>query len=94
MAREILEKTELNSEESIIYLDVKTLYTIVPLKKAVEIALRRLYEQVNLPETSRNTGYFVAQKLRTCIKKVPKVTVLNEGNKEVCPGCQKKVLKG
>ena len=24
-------------------------------------------------------------------KEVPKLTVLNEGNKEVCPGCQKKV---
>ena len=65
MAREILEKTELNSEQSIISLDVKFLYTIVPLKKAVEIDLRRLYEQVNPPETSRNTGYFVAQRIRT-----------------------------
>ena len=24
-------------------------------------------------------------------KEVPKLTVLNEGNKEVCPGCQKKL---
>ena len=53
MAREILEKTELDSDESIISLDVKSLYTNVPLKEAVEIALRRLYEQVNPSETSR-----------------------------------------
>ena len=55
MAREILEKTELVSDESIISLDVKSLYNNVPLKEAVEIALRRLYEQVNPPETSRKT---------------------------------------
>ena len=55
MAREILEKTELDSDESIISLDVKSLYTNVPLKEANEIALRRLYEQVNPPETSRKT---------------------------------------
>ena len=41
MARDILEKTELDSDESIISLDVKSLYTNVPLKEAVEIALRR-----------------------------------------------------
>ena len=106
MAREILEKTELFSEESTISLDVKSLYTNVTLKEEVEIALRRLYEQVNPPKTSRktmkkllkfavsklnfkckglryvkkrrfsngrlpcgNTGQFVAQRVRTCIKK-------------------------
>ena len=55
MARKILEKTELDSEESIISLDVKILYTNVPLKEAVEIVLRRLYEQVNPLELSRKT---------------------------------------
>ena len=50
-----MEKTELGSDESIISLDVKSLYTNVPLKEAVEIALRRLYEQVNPPERSRKT---------------------------------------
>ena len=55
MVREILEKIGLDSNESIISLDVKSLYTNVPLKEAVEIALRRLYEQVNPPETSRKT---------------------------------------
>ena len=45
----------MNSEESIISLDVKSLYTNVPLKEAVEIAQRRLFEQVNPPEASRKT---------------------------------------
>ena len=58
MDREILEKTELDSDESIISLDVKSLYTIFPLKEAVEIAPMRLYEQVNPPETSRKTTEF------------------------------------
>ena len=55
MVREILETTELDSNGSIISLDVKSLYTNVPLKEAVEIALRRLSEQVNPPKTSRKT---------------------------------------
>ena len=45
----------MESDESIISLDVKSLYTNVPLKEAVERALRRLYEQVNPPEKSRKT---------------------------------------
>ena len=45
----------MDSDESIISLDVKSLYTNVPLKEAVEIAPRRLYEQVNPPEISRKT---------------------------------------
>ena len=53
MAREILEKTEIDSDESIISLDVKSMYTNVPLREAAEIALRRIFEQVNPPETSR-----------------------------------------
>ena len=130
MAREILEKTELDSDESITSLDVKSLYTNVPLKEAVEIAPRRLYEQVNPPETSRKTmkkllnlalsnvhfkcnGLWYVQKDGLAMgaslavilvanlwlkeyepaltKEVPKLTVLSEGNKEVCPRCQKKV---
>ena len=55
MAREILEKTELDSDESINSFDVKSLSINVPLKEAVEIALRRLYEQINPPERSRKT---------------------------------------
>ena len=128
MAREILEKTEPDSDESIISLGVNSLYTNVPLKEAVEIALRSLYEQVNPPETSRKTmkkllnlavskvhfkcnGLWYVQKDGLAMgaslavilaslwlkeyepalkKEVPKLTLLNEGNKEICPGYQKK----
>ena len=38
--KEILEKTKLNSDERIISLNVKSIYTNVPLKEAVQIALR------------------------------------------------------
>ena len=55
MAGEILEKSKLDSHVSIISLDVKNLYNNVLLKEAVEIALRRLYELSNPPETSRIT---------------------------------------
>ena len=41
MARERLEKTELYSDESIISLDVKCLYTNLPLTEAVEIAKKK-----------------------------------------------------
>ena len=119
MSRVILEKTELDSDESIISLDIKSLYTNFPLKEAVEKALRRLYEQVNPPETSRKTmkkhlnlavskvhfkcnGLWYVQKDGLAMgsslavilvnlwlkeyepalkKEVPKLTVLNEGNK-------------
>ena len=128
MARGILENTELDSEDSIISLDVKSLYTNLPLKEAVEIALKRLYEQVNPPETSRKTmkkllnlavskvhfkcndfwyvqkdGLAMGASLAVILanlwlkeyepalnKEVPKLTVLSEGDKEVCPRCQKK----
>ena len=53
MARVVSEKNELESDESLISLDVKSLYTNVPLKEAIERALRRLYLQVNPPEKSR-----------------------------------------
>ena len=52
MAREILEKTELDSDESITSIDLKSLYINFPLAEAVDIALRRLYKQVNPPQTS------------------------------------------
>ena len=129
MAREILAKTELDSDESIISPDVNSLYTNVPLKEAVEIALRRFNEQINPPETSRTTmkkllnlavskvhfkcnGLWYEQKDGLAMgaslavilanlwpkeyepalkKEVPKLTVLNEGNKDVCPRCQKKL---
>ena len=55
MAKEILEKTELDADESIISLDLKSSYTQVPLKEAVEVALRRVYEQINPPQIYRKT---------------------------------------
>ena len=55
MAREILEKIDLDSDEGMLILDVNSLYTNVPLEEGVEIALRRLIEQVKPPETSRKT---------------------------------------
>ena len=67
MAREILEKTVLDSDERIISLDIKSLHTDVPLKEAVELALRRLYEQVNPPETSRKT---MKKQLNLAVSKV------------------------
>ena len=119
----------MDSDQSIISLDGKTLYTNVPLKEVVEIALRRLYEQIKTPEKSRKAmkkllnlavskvhskcnGLWYVQKdgltigaslaLRLAnlwlkenehalMKRLPKLTVLNEDNKEVCPGCEKKV---
>ena len=128
-ATEILEKLELDSDQSLISPDGETLYTNVPLKEAVEITLRRLYDQINPPEKSRKAmkkllnlavskvhskcnGLWYVQKdgltigaslaLRLAnlwlkeyehalMKGLPKLTVLNEDNKEVCPGCEKKV---
>ena len=53
IAWEILEKRKLSSDVIIISLDVKNLYNNVPLKEAVETALRRLYELISPPETFR-----------------------------------------
>ena len=55
MAMKILQKTELNSDESKIFLNVKSLFTNVLLKQAVEIAMEILYEQINPPEVSHKT---------------------------------------
>ncbi|XP_063727458.1 uncharacterized protein LOC134855008 [Symsagittifera roscoffensis] len=54
-AREILESTNLEPNENLISLDVKSLYTKVPLKEAIDIALRKLYEQVEPPSIARKT---------------------------------------
>ena len=54
-AREILESTNLEPNEILISLDVKSLYTNVPLKEAIDIALRNLYEQVEPPSIARKT---------------------------------------
>ena len=48
-AREILESINLEHNENLISLDVKCLYTNVPLNEAINIALRKLYEQDEPP---------------------------------------------
>ena len=53
MAREILEKTKLESDESIVLLNMKDLYIKFPLKEAIDIAMRILCEQTNSPKLSR-----------------------------------------
>ena len=53
LAREISEKTEFDSNKSTISPDVKSSYTNDSLKEAVEIVLRKLYEQINPPKISR-----------------------------------------
>ena len=55
MAREIIENIDLDYNESIISLDVKSLYTNVPLKEAIDIALRKLYGQTSPPKLARGT---------------------------------------
>ena len=54
-AREILESTNLEPNENLISLDVKSLYTNVPLKEAIDIALRKLYEQDEPRSIARKT---------------------------------------
>ena len=54
-AREIIENIALDPDETIISLDVKSLYTNVPLKEAIEIALQKLYNQESPPEIQRAT---------------------------------------
>ena len=54
-AREILESTNLEPNENLISLVVMSLYTNVPLKEAIDIALRKLYEQDEPPSIARKT---------------------------------------
>ena len=54
-ARETIENIALDPDESIISLDVKSLYSNVSLKEAIEIALQKLYSQESRPETRRVT---------------------------------------
>ena len=67
LAREILEKAVLDSDERLISLDIKSLHTDVPLKQAVKLALSISYEQVNPPETSRKT---MKKQLNLAVSKV------------------------
>ena len=54
-ARKILESTNLEPNVNLISLDVKSLYTNVPLKEAIDIALRKLHEQDEPPSIARKT---------------------------------------
>ena len=54
-ARDRTENTKLDSEESIISLDVKNLHTNVPIKKAIDIAFKKLYNQNEPHDLSRST---------------------------------------
>ena len=53
-AREIIEKVKLDSDWNKILWKVKSLYSGVPLKDAIGIALRKLYEEEKPPEISFN----------------------------------------
>ena len=54
-ARETIENIALDPDVTIISLDVKSLYTNVPLKETIEIALQKLYSQESPPEIQRAT---------------------------------------
>ena len=54
-ARETIENIALDQDKTIISLDVKTLYTNVPLNKEIEIAFQKLYSQECPPEVQRAT---------------------------------------
>ena len=54
-ARETIENIDLDPGKTIISLDVKSLYTNVPLKEATKIALQKLYTQESPPEIKRAT---------------------------------------
>ena len=55
MAREILEKTQLDSDESIASPAVKSLFTNVPLTESVEKAMRSFSGQNNPTNLSSKT---------------------------------------
>ena len=54
-ARETIENIALDPDEAVISLDVRSLYTNVPLKEAIEIALQKLYSQGSPTEVQRAT---------------------------------------
>ena len=49
-ARAALETTKLDEDELVVSLDVKSLYTNVPVEEAIEIALKDLYSSDEVPE--------------------------------------------
>ena len=54
-ARRIIESNNLESDENIISLGVKSLYMNVPLKEAIDKAVRKLYEQEKPPAMGKKT---------------------------------------
>ena len=54
-ARRKLEPIKLRPDESLVSLDVKSLYTFASVIEAIEIALRSLYSSDHAPEMSRST---------------------------------------
>ena len=54
-ARETIENIARDPDETLKSLDVKNLYTSVPVKDAIEIALQKLYSQESPPEVQRAT---------------------------------------
>ena len=53
-ARSALEATKLDEDELVVSLDVKSLYTNVPVEEAIEIALKELYSSDEVPEIPRS----------------------------------------
>ena len=54
-AKEILESISLELKEIAVSLNVKSFYTNVAIKDAIDIALRKLYEQDEPPSIARKT---------------------------------------
>ena len=52
-AKEILESISLETNENVISVDIKNLYSKIPLKEAIDIALRKLYDLDETPSTAR-----------------------------------------
>ena len=53
-ARAALEATKFDEDELVVSLDVKSLYTNVPVEEAIEIALKELYSSDEVPEIPRS----------------------------------------
>ena len=53
-ARAALEAIKLHEDELVVSLDVKSLYTNVPVEEAIEIALKELYSSDEVPEIPRS----------------------------------------
>ena len=89
-AREKIENIALDPDETIISLDVKSLYTNVPLMEAIEIALQKLYSQESPPEIQRAT---MKRLLNMAVSKV--LFKCNDSwyvhKNGLCPCCSRKV---